>query len=367
MKIACEYSTTDDLAIARSCGVAPSSVSQTMAVQLSQAQMDSFLGTCPSRHDCVQALHHFQVETYQTLGGELVNQVVRQAISESVWQYPYLMHMVIAVSSGHQRRLFNGTGQERGLRKLDLAEATHWHQGLQLYQAELARKDAPPGPGRTDFDALLAAMFLTIVFTFANGDRTLERTMIPHGNTFVEQIITPMASTGGFRALQAVPATPSRDSLWLPVFEAADDGNGSFTSTQQGIEGLPPALVELCELGQWSSSELDPYHKILRHLTPLLQMQSAPSSMNRIFAFGGRLHSTFRPLIQQNDAQALLLLCWWLALLRQVDEWWVRAWAEKSCHNIVTYLSLISDRRIQALLVYPATFGAADISWIWNE
>ena len=330
MRITCEYLTTADLAIQKSYDAAPSSLSHTMAAQQAQAQMESFLGLSLQKLGDVRALHHFQVETYQTFGGQLVNQVIRHVVSESVWQYPYLMHMVLAVSSGHKRRLLKGIGQERSLRKLDLAEFTHWNHGLRLYRTELARQDAPPGPGRSDFDALLAAMFLTIVFTFATEDQSFGSPAGSRERSFVEQVIIPMASTGGFRALQAVPATPSGDSLWLPVFEAADDENSSFTSSQPGIEGLPSALVQLCELNQWSNSADDPYHKILRHLTPLLVMQSSPSSMNRIFAFGGRLHGTFRPLIERKDSRALLLLSWWLALLHQVDEWWVRAWAQKS-------------------------------------
>lgn len=210
-------------------------------------------------------------------------------------------------------------------------------------------------------------MLLTIVFTFALEDGSSHTGRPNSENEFITRILNPMASTGGFRALQIIYDAPGQGSPWASVFYAADDDVGSFTSDEQGIDGLPPAFVHLCELNGSSSSHDNSYHKILRHLTPLLVMKLDPRNMNKIFAFGGRMHTTFRPLVMQKDTRALLLLSWWLALLRQVDEWWVKAWAKASCHNVVTHLFTLPDPSIQDLLVYPASFGIADISWIWRE
>lgn len=292
---------------------------------------------------------------------------MRLVVTKDVWDSRYLMHLVLAVSSGHQRRLLDTYGQEKQLRALEFAEASHWQQGLQLYQADLARRVRSPNIPDTGFDATVAAMFLTIIFTFALEDGSAHNNRPASENQFITRILNPMASTGGFRALQVMYNAPARGSLWASVLDAADNDVGSFTNDAQGTEGLPPAFVRLCELGDTSSSHDNPYHKILRLLVPLLEMELAPENMNKIFAFGGRLHNTFRPLVTKMDTRALLLLSWWLALLRHVDEWWVKAWARASCHSVVTYLSSLHDSRIQALLVYPAAFGTADFSWIWNE
>ena len=328
-----------------------------------------YLGTpVTQRNSDIRALRHFQDLTCNTFGGDVVNKIMHLVVSKDVWEVPYLMHMVLAVSSGHQRRLLDVHGQQKQLRALEFAEASHWHRGLQLYQADLARKVQPSeGASDTGFDAVVAAMLITIVFTFSLEDGSAHNDRPASDNEFITRILNPMASTGGFRALQLIYNEPGRGSPWAEVFYAADDDVGSFTSDEPGIEGLPPAFVRLCELDGSSTSHTDPYHKILRHLTPLLVMKLSPKNMNKIFAFGGRLHTTFRPLVMQKDIRALLLLSWWLALLRQVDEWWVKAWARASCRSVVAHLSSLQDPKIQALLVYPATFGTADFSWVWRE
>lgn len=343
-----------------------------MAVEVAQKDLNEFLGysklsTQRKQGNGIRALSHFQQATCETFGGEVVNRVMRQVVAKDVWESPYLMHLVLAVSAGHQRRLLASDGQVAQVRELEYAEVSHWNDGLQMYQVELARKNPPPGPARPDFDAMVAAMLLTIVFTFALEDGTARNHLVSGDNVFVQRVLNPMASTSGFKALQSMNDAPKDDSPWIPVFYAADNNVGSFTSDKPGIEGLPPALIELCELDHSSNSRDDPYHKILRHLTPLLDMDLAPENMNKIFAFGGRLHATFRPLVIQKDVRGLLLLSWWLALLRQVDEWWVREWARASCKSLVQHLSNLRDPKLQALLVFPATFGTADFSWIWHE
>jgi hypothetical protein len=347
----------------------PTPLGHNLAVVSAETNLVKYLGIPTTQHNNdIRALWHFQDLTCNTFGGDAVNKVMRLVVSKDVWEVPYLMHMVLAVSSGHQRRLLDVYGGQKQLRALEFAEASHWHRGLQLYQSDLARK-VKPSEGASDagFDAVVAAMLITIVFTFALEDGSGHNDRPSSDNEFITRTLNPMASTGGFGALQLIYNEPGRGSPWAEVFYAADDDLGNFTSDEPGTEGLPPALVHLCELDDSSTSQVNPYHKILRHLTPLLEMKLGPKNMNKIFAFGGRMHTTFRPLVVQKDARALLLLSWWLALLRQVDEWWVKAWARASCRSVVAHLSSIQNPKIQALLVYPATFGNADFSWIWRD
>lgn len=341
-----------------------------MAVTSAQTALEDYLGLdavgALGQSSGIHALRHFQTATCNTFVGAHLSKVMHTVVAKEIWSSPYLMHMVLAVSSGHQRRLLQTHGQKEQFRELSVLEASHWNDGLQLYQGELVRKNPPPGPARTDFDAMIAAMFLTTVFAFASEDGTLDND--PSGNDDVMgKILNPMASTVGFKALQATGTGLSSNSLWVPVFSAADNSSGSYTSDKQGIEGLPLAFVQLCELDQNSSSHDNAYHRILRHLTPLLQMKLDPGNTNKIFAFGGRLHSTIRPLVEAKDARTLLLLSWWLCMFRKADKWWITGWARSSCKSIVSHLSPIPDPVIRALLVFPATFGTADYSWIWSD
>lgn len=372
LNIDCEYVVSASPSASSSTevsAVSPTPLGHNMAVMSATNDLVKFLGIPVTQHNSdIRTLRHFQDITCDTFGGDVVNNIMRLVVSKDVWEVPYLMHMVLAVSSGHQRRLLDVHGQQKQLRTLEFAEAGHWHRGLQLYQADLARKVQPSnGTSKSGFDAIVAAMLITIVFTFALEDGSAHNDRPASDNEFITRILNPMASTGGFRALQLIYDAPSNGSPWAQVFYAADDDVGSFTSDEPGVEGLPPAFVRLCGLDDSSTSVANPYHKILRHLTPLLEMKVQPENMNKIFAFGGRMHKTFRPLVIQKDVRALLLLSWWLALLRQVDEWWVKAWARTSCRSVVAHLSSLQDPKVQALLVYPATFGTADFSWIWRE
>ncbi|KAM0712318.1 hypothetical protein Q7P37_011413 [Cladosporium fusiforme] len=369
MEVACEYPPPVSSPGTQIMPV-PTSTSHNLAVASAQTQLVDYLGASINGRrsqgvENLQALHHFQEVTCHTFGAAF--HVMRTVVGNNIWQHPYLMHMAIAVSSGHQRRLLGKSSQSKKLRTLEFDEVNHWQSGLQMFQTELSRRNPTPGPNCLDFDSMVAAIFLTIVFTFAMHDGNGDRNSITDDEDFVQRIITPMSSTGGFRALQAIRDGPIETSLWIPILYASDDADGSFTSSTQGTEGLPPAFVQLCELDENSSSDTSSYHAILRHLTPLLKMEPTPRNLSKLFAFSGRLHRTFRPLVAENDPRGLLLLAWWLALLRQIDEWFVRAWAESACNSIVAYLSTAPDPRIQALLVFPATFGTADFSWIWGN
>ena len=134
-----------------------------------------------------------------------MNNIMRLVVSKDVWEVPYLMHMVLALSSGHQRRLLDVHGQQKQLRALEFAEAGHCHRGLQLYQADLARKVQPlQETSKSGFDAMVAAMLITIVFTFALEDGSAHNDRPASDNEFIPRILNPMASTGGFKAIQLI-------------------------------------------------------------------------------------------------------------------------------------------------------------------
>jgi hypothetical protein len=126
---------------------------------------------------------------------------------------------------------------------------------------------------------------------------------------------------------------------------------------------LLPAFVRMCNLDASSCAANNPYHTIVRALTPLLlHMRGTSLRFGPVIAFGGRCWTAFRPLLQRKDERALLLLAYWLVLLGQCDQWWMSTRARTECAAIVYYLSNVADvasEVVRALLVYPASFGAA--------
>ena len=173
-----------------------------------------------------------------------------------------------------------------------------------------------------------------------------------------------MAMTGGFRALP--PDLGDGVSEWIPVLKGSDDAHGSFSDKSPGTNGIPEAFLSVCGLDDDELRENNPYHKILRQLAPLLRMAPSPNNMNKLLGFSGRTWVDFRPLLERKDQRALLLFAWWLALLGQVDEWWITTRARTACMAVVHYLSATKDPRVQALLVYPASPDSTDYTWIWG-
>lgn len=105
---------------------------------------------------------------------------------------------------------------------------------------------------------------------------------------------------------------------------------------------------------------------VLRLLTPLLNLPPDPENFTVLMAFCGRTWPHIKPLVERRDPRALLLLSYWFALLKQIDQWWVVQRAKFECVAVVRYLSELQDPKISRLLAYPASFGQADLSYIWE-
>lgn len=344
----------------------------------------------------VRILQHFQNFTSLTLGGNACRTVFHGVVAKKAWDVsnPYLMHMVLAVSCAHLKRLYADPEQIKLYQQYSIAEAAHWQRGLQLYQKllqsgasgvkedamSLSRECSPLASevyssssedgddSRPDFDATLATTFLTIIFTFSLDDDIPADAYTDSDEDKFRHAINPLAATGGFRALRGVFGDFMHDSCWRPVLMGSDDSKGTFSNSEQpGIKGLPTAFVELCGLDHNSNAENNEYYHIVRLLAPLLHLDHDSSNFTKLIAFSGRTWPFFRPLVFRKDPRGLLLLAYWFALLRQLDQWWLTKRATTECAAIVNYLFQVDNPEITALLSFPASFGTSDLSYIWES
>lgn len=244
-----------------------------------------------------------------------------------------------------------------------LLEATHWERGLQLHRQSLAQPRAVST--HEDQDAVLATTFLQIMYTFALNDQ-VPITAVSSGSNEYLRFLAPLAATGGFRGLFQIYQELNPDSKWGPVLDSTEDAAGTFTYPSPGTSGLPKAFVRLCGLDENSTSDTSPYHRIVRLLTPVLKLPPAEENFATLFAFLGRTWPDFKPLLLKKDPIALLLLSYWLALLRQVDQWWLRTRAKTACAAVVAYLQCSESAEIRALLPFPAAFDEADAAHMWR-
>lgn len=314
--------------------------------------------------DYLRSLQHFETATYATLGGAKVQNVMGSAVAQIAWQHPYLMHMVLAVSAAHLKRLMPKVSQPRQHKRYHEMEIRHWHTALKLYQAELSSTKAL---WKHNMDSIVATTFLATIFTFALEDELPIDFFDKAEPADMMFALNSLAASNGVKALQSSFTIGDGISIWTPIFRDADDKCGTHTSVEPGIRGIPTAFVELCEFNGESTSETNPYHAIVRMLVPLLQSGGEVEHFGRLIDFGGRTWPFWRPLLLEKDSRAMLLLAHYFTLLGTVDQWWLVTRSKSECAALVHYLSDDPDPRIQALLPYPATFGAIGTGQIFNQ
>ncbi|SMQ51076.1 unnamed protein product [Zymoseptoria tritici ST99CH_3D7] len=66
-----------------------------------------------------------------------MKEVLRDVVGKIAWSHPALMHVVLALSCAHQRRIYS-TLQLPVCNSLRFAEATHWGKGLRLHRQHLS-------------------------------------------------------------------------------------------------------------------------------------------------------------------------------------------------------------------------------------
>ena len=331
-----------------------------MAVRCVESDLDNLLGlnvqrlvSSTSSLKTVRLLQHCQSFAAVTLGDCTVQQVMGNYVAQSAWEQPYVMHMLLAVSSAHMKRLALASSTPKSRQILAMAEAKHWQHGLSLYRAALA---TPATRNQQDIDALISTTFLSVIFTFALEDRVDAHSFETDFDKSVNHALTPMAAGSGIIALGQVTGIQT-SIAWMPVLRNSNDRKGTYTSQSSCIEGVSPTILQFCGVNEHSTAVNNEYYRILQMLGPLLQLERGIRHFTKLVAFGGRSVHLFRPLLQKRDPKALLLLSYWFALLRQLDQWWLNIRVRSTCCAIVTYLRTIADPTMHALLSFPASCG----------
>jgi len=311
--------------------------------------------------DAFRSLQHFQATTATTLGSSSVQSAMSLSVANTAWSYPYLMHMLLAVSYAHQRRCY---ADKSGTQHLAFLEAVHWQSGLQAYRQYISttnrRMDGQ------DFEAVVGTTFLAIIYTFALEDEISLATFFGDDDQPLRRVLDPLAATGGFRAVQSILGSVNVDSQWNPILSSTDDSFETFTKDRPGVDGVPDKISRICEMGGDSCPQNNRYHRIARLLTPVMRLKPSSENFPTLLAFSGRTWQDFRPLLLQKDPRALLLLSYWLALLHQVDEWWILRRVRTATAAITEYLSSLQDPSIEPLLAVPAAFAAGNNDAAWR-
>lgn len=250
------------------------------------------------------------------------------------------MHSLIATSLSHLRYL-----QPVKHNATRISEAYHWQQAIKLFQKEI---NSPVKPENMD-SVLSTCMLLTVLsYTSDSHGPSASWVFSAHPRTswlFVQGGLQPLV--GHYRPSIA-------NSIWMPVLQDANDFCGSEKIQMPGRDNIPEAFAHLCDIDDASDNENNPYHRPLRALSALLQLEFTSRNFAKFIYFLKMLSGSYGRLLEEKDPRALLILSYWFAMLCKIDQWWIQDRVRLECKAVCMYLENNDDPRIINLLRFPA-------------
>ncbi|RAL00790.1 Zn(II)2Cys6 transcription factor domain-containing protein [Aspergillus ibericus CBS 121593] len=266
---------------------------------------------------CVNWLKWFQwAQTSVSILNVPQDDILRLARS-----HPFLMHIVLTMSSIHHRHLsLSESDHPRAF------EAHHTSQCVQLLSEKLAH---PIPPEERDAVWIGATFLGIVVFSLVSA-------------TTVEEV-WPLKSDPS--DLEWVRMTKNKMSLWTLIDPLRDDGlfRGMAGEYEEMFEptatdaSVPEPMARICHLDEFSTAENNPYFTALHTLLPLWDRSFEEQSRASVLAFPSQMTPAFRNLLHEKDSVALLLLALWYDIAGQVI-WWSRQRATVELESICLYI-----------------------------
>lgn len=352
-KTSCSYA-----AISAPACVSPDADAHNLALQVIEARIADVVGDVSkvkgiaARSKLLRDLQHFSQSTALELGMK-ENQHVITTSQHLVWTYPQLMHLTLALSNAHARKLYGGTELTT---QFALAQTVHWQIALQQYRSALRLTRAKE---LGDGDGLAASTyFLTMAGLCIDDEMPVDVFETCPGS--ISNALEPFALVGSLQSLLGIFPQLASTSGWGNILRATA---GSFQPLQ--FEALPPAFTSLCNLEDGPALDQDMYYIILCHITPLLREPPCKKHLARLFGMIGHVWPELRNRISRREPKALLLFSWWLALLARLDLWWATTRAVSCIRAILTRLAALDYAQLKPFLAFPASRASTDCQWIW--
>ncbi|KAF7912477.1 uncharacterized protein EAF01_001498 [Botrytis porri] len=296
--------------------------------------------------DAFELLDHFTEVTTPWIGSQSFQQIIQQHGLRISLKAPYLMHAILAFSASHLHYLHPKQ------KRYSIAFTLHYSKSLSSYSSELRTS-----LNARNADAVIASSYLQTMLTFRN--------IQPDSNIDSDGSgrLTWLRAMRGVSILWDTSDMNRhlQDSILLnmkddPKFlnegpcnhDKPNDVNAWALETSR-------AFHSLFEGEQDSKSFKDSYEGPLRHLCQLIRLGTGQDTICTYMSFVGELPDSFVKLLDQKESKALLILCYWSALLSQIYYWWVIDPATAVCSRLCAYLARIPDERIRSLLHYPAS------------
>lgn len=245
------------------------------------------------------------------------------------------MHAMLATAARYIR-------DARGDVAPSVIELAHWKQAISSFRAKLETSWLP------ETDAIISTCMLLNSLSFADDYSTPSiYTSKPFGWLSIQLGLKPLL-------ISSRPWRAENKTIWQSLYDASTDPHNTYFDERSGKEGLPQPFINLFDITSSSTCEDHPYLLVLRKIYPLFSLKMTPGNIIKIVGFIGSIDEPFRILLETKDSRALLLMCWWLALMCQIPSAWASGRAFVECRATCEYLDLRCPEIPTEFLVFPA-------------
>lgn len=290
--------------------------------------------------------HFFQTTDPLWMGSAECQRILQQYTPQLALESSFLLHAMLAFSAYHIAA--SCSEQQR----YKMAAACHYSAALQSYRRAINDESVKA-------DALFACCMLLTLLSFKNlsSDQSNDDVSISQKSFALDTV--GIRFIGGPRILADAISQQSMidQGIWKSLFRHCaervvdcDDTVASSLSTSQAMAGLEA----VCLNGEING----PYETALASLRQLMQcyISERHKMVEFTFCFAIQLDPRFLRLIEEAVPKALLVICYWYALVMQVDQWWASRTAQVEGIKLLRYLrdNVTRDSALKALLDFPA-------------
>lgn len=270
-----------------------------------------------------ETIFRFRNRTVLSMGSPRTAAQYAEVVPRLAMEHDHLLHVIVAITLLHDRAL-------SGSRSTSI-ESYHLGRAAAKFNQKLSSTIT-----NGDKDALWATavyMCTTSVFTIeaTNPEEAWPLKSSPDDLKWLNL-------QAGLRVIWSIAEIERPDGAFAYVGECVDENCVFPRLPEPGIIGLPPLLVELCELNEYSDGLNSPYHTAVRCISWLLPIKCTSSNVLAFMTFAGGMTKWYRELLQQRDPRALLLMAIWYSRLIK-SSWWMIPRATIECQAIYRYLA----------------------------
>ncbi|GAB1193207.1 hypothetical protein APSETT444_002410 [Aspergillus pseudonomiae] len=314
-----------------------------MSLRAVSSKLDELLRLKPKNGhlpSTLRALHHFHEATIPTVSSERSQNMMRGKMIQLAFDSPFLMHAIIGAATSHLRRIYPEDNT------YTMVEAYHWQKAINQYSEEISTAVGPH-----NMDPLYSACLLMTIHSFSLEEYNPRSSFVFSDDP---EALNWLMLQSGLRYLLGLTVPWMTQSMWWDVFKRSREGNPLYDDHRPGRVDLHPELADICGIDDTTTEETNPYHWPLRMLTPLLSLERSIKTFTHYTNYMGRLLPDYYDQLLKKDPPALIILSWWLAMIVNLDVWWMETRARSECVAICMYLEESDDPRILSLLEFPA-------------